>query len=312
MADCLVTGGAGFIGSNLVRALLDRGYSVRVLDNFSTGRHENLAAVKDQVDVMVGDLRDTDALFNAVLGIRHVFHLGALPSVIRSFKDPRATNKVNITGTLNLLLAAKEAGVESLVFSSSSSVYGDTPTLPKHEDMLPHPLSPYALSKLAGEHYARIFHEQYGLRTFALRYFNVFGPRQDPSSQYAAVIPLFINLLRQGQAPVIYGDGEQTRDFTYVDEVVKANLCCLDAPDAAAGGVYNVAWGQRISVNDLARKIADILGVPVAPEYAPERPGEVRDSQADPARARALLNWQPEVQLDEGLQRTVQWFLEQA
>lgn len=308
MADCLVTGGAGFIGSNLVQALLARGHSVRVLDNFSTGRHENLEAIKDRIDVQVGDLRDPDALFNAVLGVRYVFHVGALPSVIRSVEDPLATHDVNVNGTLNLLLAAREAGVERVVFSSSSSVYGDTEELPKHEAMLPRPLSPYALSKLTGEHYLRIFYELYGLRTFSLRYFNVFGPRQDPASQYAAVIPLFINAIRQDQAPVIHGDGGQTRDFTYVDDVVGGNLCCLEAPDEAAGGVYNLAWGYRTSIKELASKLATLMGKDIQPRHDAAREGDVRDSQADSTRARTLLGWKPTVPFDEGVERTIDWF----
>ncbi len=308
VADCLVTGGAGFIGSNLVRKLLEQGHAVRILDNFSTGRHANLEDVKDRVDVQVGDLRDDDALFNAVLGVRYVFHVGALPSVIRSVEDPKSTHDVNSTGTLNLLLAAKEAGVERLVFSSSSSVYGDTPELPKHEGMFPNPLSPYALSKLTGEHYLRIFCELYGLRTYSLRYFNVFGPRQDPASHYAAVIPLFIDAFRRDQAPIIHGDGEQTRDFTYIDDVVAGNLCCLNAPDEAAGGVFNIAWGHRTSINQLATHIGRLMGKDIEPTHQAPRQGDVRDSQADSERARTLLGWEPAVTFEDGLQRTVEWF----
>lgn len=310
MAECLVTGGAGFIGSNLVRALLDRGLSVRVLDNFSTGRHDNLEEIKEDIDLHVGDLRDPDALFNACLGVRVIFHLGALPSVARSVQDPLTTHEVNVNGTLNLLLAAREAGVERLVFSSSSSVYGDTPVLPKQEDMLPCPLSPYALSKLAGEHYARIFYSLYGLKTYSLRYFNVFGPHQDPASHYAAVIPLFIHALRSGQPPTIHGDGHQTRDFTFVEDVVAANMCCMNANDEAAGGVFNVAWGNRLSILELAEKIAGQLGVECNPVFGPVREGDVRDSQADSTRARNVLRWNPRVSLDEGLGQTIAWFRE--
>lgn len=309
MADCLVTGGAGFIGSNLSRELLKKGHSVRVLDNFSTGRHENLADVKDRIDLQVGDLRDDDALFNAVMGVRYIFHVGALPSVIRSVEDPQTTHDVNITGTLKLLLAAREAGVERVILSSSSSVYGDTPTLPKREDMLPNPLSPYALSKLAGEHYLRIFNELYGLRTYSLRYFNVFGPHQDPASHYAAVIPLFIDALRRDQAPTIHGDGEQTRDFTFVDDVVAGNMCCMEAPDDAAGGAFNLAWGYRTSVNELAARIAVLMGKDIEPVHQDPRPGDVRDSQADSTRARKMLGWNPTVEFEDGLRRTVEWFL---
>ncbi|MBN1268171.1 MAG: SDR family oxidoreductase [Kiritimatiellae bacterium] len=308
MAECLVTGGAGFIGSNLSRALTEAGLSVRVLDNFSTGRRENLADLGADVDLVEGDIRDADAVAQAVRGVRYVFHLAALPSVIRSVGDPAATNDVNITGTLNALLAARDANVERFVFSSSSSVYGDTPTLPKQEDMTPMPLSPYAVSKLAGEHYSRIFHKLYGLKTFALRYFNVFGPRQDPASQYAAVIPLFIDALREGRAPTIYGDGEQTRDFTFVDDVVHGNLCCCTARDEAAGQVYNIAAGGRTSVNDLAAALARLMGKDVAPVHADPRPGDVRDSQAAHERAARLLGWSARVSFEEGLRQTVEWF----
>ncbi len=230
---------------------------------------------------------------------------------MRSVEDPQTTHDVNVTGTLKLLLAAREAGVERVVLSSSSSVYGDTPELPKREDMLPNPLSPYALSKLTGEHYLRIFHDLYGLRTYSLRYFNVFGPRQDPASHYAAVIPLFVAALKRDAAPVIYGDGEQTRDFTYVDDVVAGNLCCMDAPDEAAGGVFNLAWGYRTSVNELAAKIAALMGKDIRPVHQDPRPGDVRDSQADSTRAREQLGWAANVPFEDGLRRTVEWFLDQ-
>lgn len=310
MAKYLVTGGAGFIGCNLVRALLARNEDVRVLDNFSTGLHSNLEGLDGALDIIEGDLRDTAAVGRAVAGVQAVFHLGALPSVMRSVQDPLPTHDVNVTGTLNVLLAARDAGVERLMFTSSSSVYGDTPVLPKQEDMTPMPLSPYALSKLTGEHYARLFYELYGMKTFALRYFNVFGPRQNPKSDYAAVIPLFVHAYRTHTAPIIYGDGEQTRDFTYVEDVVAGNLCCLTAPDEAAGKAYNLAWGYRTSVNELAEQIGRLMGQSIKPEYRPAREGDVRDSQADSTRARTLLGWNPAVPFDEGLQRTVQWFLE--
>ena len=308
MAEILVTGGAGFIGSNFVHRLVADGRSVRVLDNLSTGRRENLGAVLDRIEFVEGDLRDGARVKAAVAGVRHVIHFGALGSVLRSVEDPVTSNDVNVGGTLSLLVAARDAGVERFVFSSSSSVYGDTPTLPKYEDMKVQPLSPYALTKLAGEHYARIFHRLYGLRTFALRYFNVFGPRQNPASQYAAVIPLFIRSLMRGEPCTINGDGEQTRDFTYVDDVVAANLACLTAPDEAAGGVYNVAWGNRTSLLDLARTLGRILGASVPPVHRAARPGDVRDSQADASRARILLGWTPAVPFEEGLRRTVEWF----
>jgi nucleoside-diphosphate-sugar epimerase len=307
-SEFLVTGGAGFIGSNIVHTLLASGRSVRVLDNFSTGRRENLADIEARVEIIEGDLRKTADLARAVAGIRYVLHLGALPSVARSVEDPATTNEVNVTGTLQLLLAARDAGVDRFVFTSSSSVYGNTPTLPKREDMLPEPLSPYALSKLAGEHYARMFHSLYGLKTFSLRYFNVFGPRQNPKSDYAAVIPLFVDAFMHDRAPQIHGDGEQTRDFTFVDDVVAANLACCTAPDKSAGGVYNVAWGRRTSINELARTIAGFLGKKIEPVHTPTRAGDVRDSQADSTRARELLGWKPSVTFEDGLRRTVEWF----
>lgn len=304
----LVTGGAGFIGSNLVRHLLAKGEQVRILDNFATGRRENVAELARDIECVEGDLRNDADVQRAMVGVHYVLHLGALGSVSRSVLDPMTTHEVNSTGTLRVLIAAREAGVERFVFSSSSSVYGNTPVLPKQEDMTPTPLSPYALSKLTGEHYVRLFHSLYGLATFSLRYFNVFGPRQNPKSQYAAVIPLFVDALQAGRAPVIFGDGEQTRDFTFVDDVIAANLACCRAPAEAAGGVYNVAWGNRISVNELARRIGALLGRDIPPAYQPARAGDVRDSQADATRAHRLLNWQPRVPFDEGLRRTVEWF----
>lgn len=305
---CLVTGGAGFIGGHLVEALVRRGERVRVLDNFSTGRRANLAAIADRIDILEGDLRDPAVLARGVAGARAVFHLGALPSVPRSIEDPLSTHEVNTTGTLNLLLAARDAKVGCFVFSSSSSVYGDTEVLPKHEGLTPSPRSPYALSKLVGEIYCTLFARLYGLATYSLRYFNVFGPRQDPGSAYAAVIPRFVSAWMSGDRPVIYGDGGQTRDFTYVDDVVRANLCCLDAPETEAGGVFNVAWGHRISVLDLARRIQTQLGATEPPRHEPARAGDVRDSQADATRARTLLGWDPQVSFADGLDRTVAWF----
>lgn len=308
MAKSLVTGGAGFIGSNLARTLLEKGREVRVLDNFATGRHENLKDILKDIELVEGDLRNPEDVKKAVRGVCCIFHLGALPSVVRSVEDPLETHDVNVTGTLNLLIAARDAGVKRFVFSSSSSVYGNTPALPKREDMLPMPLSPYAAHKLTGEHYCRIFHELYGLKTFSLRYFNVFGPRQNPKSHYAAVIPLFIDAFAHGKAPVIHGDGGQTRDFTYVQNVVDANLACCDAPEEAAGGVFNAACGDRISVNDLASTIAKLMGSSVKPVHAEPRAGDVRDSQADSRRAREMLGWTPKVGFEEGIRRTVEWF----
>lgn len=310
MADYLVTGGAGFIGSNLVHRLVRDGQSVRVLDNLSTGRRENLQDIAGAVEFQAGDLRELEAMRAAVRGVRYVIHFGALPSVQRSVEDPRTTNDVNVTGTLNLLIAAREAGAERFVFSSSSSVYGNTPVLPKREDMVPNPLSPYALSKLAGEHYCRIFHRLHGLQTYALRYFNVFGPRQNPKSQYAAVIPLFINALLRGQPCTMHGDGTQTRDFTYVDDVVEANLCCCRASADAAGDAYNVAWGNRTSLLELAQAIGHELGVSIPPVHVASRAGDVKDSQADSTKAREKLDWKPAVSFEEGLRRTIAWLQE--
>lgn len=305
-----MTGGAGFIGSSVVRRLLADGHRVRVFDNFATGRRENLHGLGASVEIVEGDLRSESDTRRAVEGVRFILHLGALGSVARSVEDPLTTHEVNATGTLRLLIAARDAGVERIVFSSSSSVYGNTPTLPKRESMTPQPLSPYALSKLTGEHYCRLFTQLYGMAAFSLRYFNVFGPRQNPKSQYAAVIPLFVDALQKGEAPVLHGDGLQTRDFTFVDDVVNANLCCCTAPRDAAGDAYNVAWGNRISILELARKIAHILGVKIDPIHAAPRAGDVRDSQADSTLAQARLNWDPQVPFDEGLRRTVEWFVE--
>lgn len=308
MSDYLITGGAGFIGSNIVHELVTRGESVRLLDNFSTGRWSNLDGIKESVEVVEGDFRSDDDLKRAVEGIRYVIHLGALPSVSRSVNDPLTSNEVNVTGTLKLLIAARDAGVERFVFSSSSSVYGDTPVLPKQEDMTPNPLSPYALTKLTGEHYCKIFHRLYGLNTFCLRYFNVFGPRQNPKSQYAAVIPLFISAFQENKQPVIHGDGGQTRDFTYVADVVSANLACCTAPESSAGGVYNVAWGNRTSVLELATEIGRLLGKEADPVFVEKRAGDVRDSQADATRAREYLRWNPTVTFEDGLRKTIDWF----
>lgn len=303
--DALVTGGAGFIGSHLVDALLAKGMTVRVLDNLATGRESNLAGSIGKIELLRGDIRDAEAVSRAVRGANAVFHVAALPSVNGSITDPVLWNMVNIQGTLNVLAAARDAGVERFVFSSSSSVYGDTPVLPKREDMPTKPLSPYALQKLAGEHYCRLFHELYGLKTVILRYFNVFGPRQNPKSQYAAVVPLFVENLLAGKAPTICGDGGQTRDFTFVADVVSANIACLAAPRAAFGDVFNVARGDRISVNGLAGTIMEVVGERVTPVHVEARAGEVRDSQADVAKVLRVLGWKSGVTFREGIERTV-------
>jgi UDP-glucose 4-epimerase len=300
----LVTGGGGFIGSNLVRALLERGDTVRVLDNFSTGNRRNLDEVVTEIEVVEGDLRSYERVHRAVRGVEVVFHQGALPSVPRSVQDPLTTNAVTVEGTLNVLLAARDEDVRRVVFASSSSVYGDGGELPRHESAAPNPISPYAVAKLAAERYCSSFTRVYGLQTVALRYFNVFGPRQDPTSQYAAVVPRFINAIAEGRPVQIHGDGEQSRDFTYIANVVEANLLAADAA-AANGTVLNVATGRQASVNELAAAIATHLGREALVELQATRAGDVRDSWADLARARELLGWEPRISLEDGLGLTI-------
>jgi len=309
MATFLVTGVAGFIGSNLAEALLARGHRVRGLDNFLTGKPENLQGL-DGLEFVEGDVRDPEACRRACEGVDFVLHEAALGSVPRSIEDPVLSNECNVTGTLNLLVAAREAGVRRFVFAASSSAYGDTPTLPKVEDMVPQPLSPYALTKLAGEEYCRLFFELYGLETVSLRYFNVFGKRQDPFSTYAAVIPKFVSALLKGEPPEIYGDGEQTRDFTYIADVVQANLRACEAPREACGKVYNVAYGERISLNELYREIAGLLGRDLEPRYGPPRPGDVKHSLADISRAREHLGYRPAYDVRRGLAEAIAWYRE--
>jgi nucleoside-diphosphate-sugar epimerase len=299
----LVTGGAGFIGSHLVEALLARGRRVRVLDDLSSGRREVLPAHRD-LELIVGDIRDAATLARAMAGVQVVFHQAALRSVPRSVVDPWSYHDVNVTGTMRLLLAAREARVRRVVFASSSSVYGDQPVLPLHEDLRPQPIAPYGASKLAGEHYCANFSRHYGLETASLRYFNVFGPRQDPASEYAAVIARFIQAARRGEPLEIHGDGKQTRDFTYIANVVDANLLAAEAP-RLAGEVFNVACGTRLSVLDIATSLEAILGRPLARRHAPARPGDVRDTLADISRARQRLAYEPRVDFAEGLKRTV-------
>lgn len=308
MANYLVTGGAGFIGSNIARKLLELRHQVRVLDNFLTGKRENLADIRGDIDLIEGDLRNFEAARQAAQGVEYILHLGALPSVPRSVADPLLSHDINITGTLHVLEAARQQGVKRVVFSSSSSIYGDTPTLPKREDMPLNPLSPYAAHKAAGELYCRVYQNMFRVETVCLRYFNVFGLRQDPASQYAAVIPRFITALRSGGQPTIYGDGEQSRDFTYIDNVVAANIAASTAPDAA-GEVINIACGERVTINELARRIGALLGKEVAPQYLPARAGDVKHSLADISKARRLLNYADTVNLDTGLRRTVEWFV---
>ncbi len=305
MARLLVTGGGGFIGSNIVRALVARGDEARVFDSFATGRRENLADIPD-VEVIEGDIRDPAALQGAMAGVDVVLHQAALPSVGRSVRDPIASNEANVAGTLNVLVAARDRGIKRVVCASSSSVYGDTPTLPKVETMAPSPLSPYAVSKLAGEQYCAVFHRLWGLETVALRYFNVFGPNQDPSSDYAAVIPLFMTALARGERPLVHGDGAQSRDFTYVDNVVQANLRAAEAPNIG-GEVFNVACGERHSLLDLIRALNGIFGTDLEPRFDDPRPGDVKHSLADISKARRLLGYDPPVSFQEGLERTATW-----
>lgn len=307
MTKYLVTGGAGFIGSALVYELVTREQSVRVLDNLSTGRRENLAPVEEKVEFVQGDLCDPVAVAAALEGVDVVFHQAAIPSVPKSIADPIETNRANVDGTLSLLWAAKRARVRRVVYAASSSAYGDTPSMPKTENMTPNPISPYAISKLVGEFYCRIFTQVYGLETVALRYFNVFGPRQDPSSPYSGVLSLFITALLEGQRPVIYGDGEQSRDFTYVSNVVQANLLAAGA-QGVAGRVFNVGTGQSHTLNQTLTLLGKITGVTPRPSYQPMRAGDVRDSLADISMARGSLGYQPEVGFEEGLRRTVDWY----
>lgn len=304
----LVTGGAGFIGSNLAEALVNQGHQVRILDNFSTGKPENIAGFKDKVELIIGDIRYLNTVLEAMEGVDYVLHQAALPSVPRSIETPLESNDVNCNGTLNILYAAKKLGVKRVVAAASSSAYGDTPTLPKVETMKPMPLSPYAVNKLAGELYCSVFYKVYGLETVALRYFNIFGRRQDPNSYYSAVIPKFIKMFLNEQPPTINGDGKQSRDFTYIDNVINANLLACKAPDAS-GHVFNIACGDRIDLNDLAAHLRELVGASVQPVHGPDRPGDVKHSLADISLARKLLGYEPQVTVHEGLKRTVDWFL---
>ncbi|HEY7441297.1 MAG TPA: SDR family oxidoreductase [Vicinamibacterales bacterium] len=305
MPSYLVTGGAGFIGSHLAEELVRRGERVRIVDNLSTGHRHNFAHLTN-VEFLEGDLADLDVARRATAGMDYVLHQAAIPSVPRSVKNPIESNRANIDATLNVLVAARDARVTRVVYAGSSSAYGNTPTLPKREDMPTAPLSPYALQKLVGEQYADMFTALYGLSTVTIRYFNVFGPRQDPSSPYSGVISLFITALLDGRAPVIYGDGEQTRDFTYVGNVVDGVLRACHTPNA--GGVFNVAVGARISLNELFRTLQDIIGCRVQPTYEAPREGDVRDSLADLSLAKNVLGYQPLVSLSDGLARTVEWY----
>ena len=307
MSQFLVTGGAGFIGSNLCHALVARGDAVRVLDNFSTGRAANLADLGDRVQVREGDVRDAAAVDEAMVGVEYVLHQAALPSVQRSIEEPLESDRTNVLGTLNVLEAARRAGVRRVVFAASSSAYGETPTLPKVESMSPDPLSPYAVSKLAAEHYCKVYWHNYGLATVSLRYFNVFGPRQDPASHYAAVIPRFVTAALRGEPPIIYGDGEQSRDFCFIDNCVEANLKACVAADAEEQ-VYNVACGERTTLLDVTHQLSAIVGRQVTPRHEPARSGDIRHSLADITRARRILGYTAAVSFAEGLRRTVEWY----
>ncbi|HMC32052.1 MAG TPA: SDR family oxidoreductase [Candidatus Angelobacter sp.] len=309
MAKYLITGVAGFIGSNIAHALVARGEQVRGIDDLSHGRRENLAGILDRLDFRQADITDDDAIRSACAGMDYVLHQAARGSVPRSLADPVGSNHANVVGTLKVLQAARETEVKRVVFASSSSVYGDTPTLPKREDMPCAPISPYAISKYAGELYAQSFARLLSLETVSLRYFNVFGPRQHPTSQYAAVIPKFIRAMLHGEQPVIFGDGQQSRDFTFVDNVVSANLLACQAPaENVSGHVFNVAAGKRFSLSELYSLLQELTGYSGSPSYAPSRGGDVRDSLADNSRARQAMGYETLVDFKEGLRRTVEWY----
>lgn len=307
MTTYLVTGGAGFIGSNIVDELLRRGKRVRVLDNFSTGRAENLRDALDRIELIEGDVRDADAVEKAVRGADFVLHQAALASVPRSIVDPVANNQVNVQGTLNILVAAQRHQVKRVVYASSSSVYGDSEELPKVETMTPNPKSPYAVAKLAAEHYCRVFADLHGMTTVSLRYFNVFGPRQDPSSQYSAVIPIFVRCLLTGKPPTIHGDGEQSRDLTFIENVVNANLLACEA-NVSGGRVYNIACGGRYTINEVFDALEKRIGSGLRPVHEAPRAGDVKHSMANIGRIRRDLGYEPTVDFEAGMDATVRWY----
>jgi UDP-glucose 4-epimerase len=309
MSLYLISGIAGFIGSNLAHELLRRGQRVRGFDNFETGKRENLESLKDAIEFRELDMLDTKGLAEACRGADYVLHQAAIPSVPRSVADPIGSHNANINGTLNILIAARDAQVKRVIYAASSAAYGDVPTLPKHEDMLPAPISPYAVQKLSGELYMSSFHKVYGLETVSLRYFNVFGPRQDPTSQYSGVLAKFITQMLEGETCTIFGDGEQSRDFTYIDNVVNANLLACEAasPDVS-GRVFNVATGTRFSLNETFRILSRIIGYSDEPRYASARAGDVKHSLADISRTQAALGYRPTVDFENGLRRTVDWY----
>ena len=309
MATYLITGIAGFIGSSIARELVKRGETVRGLDNFSTGKPENLAALRAHIDFREIDLLNLAGVTEACRGVDYVLHEAAIPSVPRSVADPLATNRANVDGTLHLLVAARDASVRRVVYASSSSVYGDTPTLPKREDMPPLPISPYAVSKLTGEYYMTSFFRVYGLETVSLRYFNVFGPQQDPASMYSAVLAKFISRMLSGQQPVLYGDGKQSRDFTFVENVINANLLAYQAPaPEVAGRFFNIATSRRTTLNQTYGLLQELTGYRGAPQYGPERAGDIKHSLADITLAKKHLRYAPSVDFEEGLKRTVAWY----
>ena len=311
MAKFLVTGGGGFIGSSLVEHLVSQGESVVVLDDFSTGKVENLAGIEDRIEIIEGSITCLDTCRRAVRGVDFILHEAALPSVPRSIENPVASNHVNVSGTLNMLVASRDEGVKRFVYAASSSVYGDTEDLPKVETMPAIPLSPYAISKYTGEMYCHTFFELYGLQTIALRYFNVFGPKQDPASQYSAVIPKFITAHLRDESPVIFGDGEQSRDFTYIDNVIHANILACAAAPKAFGRVFNCACGEQITLNEMAFMIKEILGSYMPVLHADPRPGDVMHSLADLRSAKDLLRYSPKTTTREGLERVIPWYVEQ-
>jgi UDP-glucose 4-epimerase len=313
MARCLITGVAGFIGSALARAVLAQGDQVRGIDNFATGKRENLGEIFAQMDFRQVDLLDLEALREACVEVDYVLHQAAIPSVPKSVLDPLGSNRANVDGTVNLLVAARDAKVRRVVYAASSSAYGDTPTLPKREDMTPNPISPYAVAKLASEHYMISFYRCYGLETVCLRYYNVFGPRQDPTSPYSGVLAKFITLMLKGETPTIFGDGTQSRDFTYIDNTVEANLLAAKAPAAeVAGRVFNVATGRRVDLNEMFQALKKLTGYSGDVRYGPERSGDIKHSLADIAQAEKHMGYKPKVDFEEGLRRTVEWYREQA
>jgi UDP-glucose 4-epimerase len=309
MALHLVTGIAGFIGSSIARALLEQGDEVRGIDNFATGKRENLTAIAKRIDFREADLLDLDAMRSACQGVDCVFHQAAIPSVPKSVLDPLASNRANVDGTVNLLVAARDAKVRRVMYAASSSAYGDTPTLPKHEEMIPNPISPYAVAKLASEHYMVSFYRCYGLETVSLRYFNIFGPRQDPTSPYSGVLAKFITQMLRGEQPTIFGDGGQSRDFTYIDNAVSANLLAARGTSAnVAGRVFNVATGTRVDLNETFQLLKRLTGYKGEVKHGPEREGDIKHSLADISRAKKGFGYEPKVNFEEGLKRTVEWY----